>query len=200
MQGKPLPAAASTDPHHVFEIHPVTYVEDRPVLDSLRPTAGYSPGRADAAFKDFAGIPCKILHDAATASTTVVTRKGATNDVEFILEVGESPQRVVEDGRFVQGAALDLEGNRLAESLRMVFVKDSPPERAVKGLGRGDRLHVFGLPRIDLAAVARRAKQAAAAPEVAILNLPYEILIVAVYGDAKPAGSESALGVHTGRR
>jgi hypothetical protein len=202
VQGQPQPPAATTDPNHVFEIHPVTRVEDRPVLDSLRPVAGYSPFKAAAAFKDFAGIPCKVLHDAATASTTIVTRKGATNDVEFLLEVGESPQRVVEDGRFVEAAALDLKGNRLAEKLRMVFVKDSPPEAAVQGLARGDRLHVFGLPRIDLAAVASRAERAAAAtPEAAGLNLPYEILIVGVYGDAAPAaGSGGAPGVHARSR
>src|ERR1700680_160705 len=97
------------------------------------------------------------------------------------MDVAEKPQRVVADGRFVDGAALDLKGDRLPENLRMVFVKDSPPEMTVKKLKRGDRLHVFGLPRLDLAAVDYRARHAGACPKAATLNLPYEILIAAVY-------------------
>ncbi len=179
VQGERLSLIEGTNPHHVFEIHPVTSVKDLSTLASLRPTVGYSPAKAEVAFKDFAGLPCRIRRDAR--STTVVIHKGAINDVEFLMEVGEQPQRVVADGRFVVAAAVGLKGDRLAENLRMVFVKDSPPEKAVKRLKRGDRLHVLGLPRVDLAAVDYMARHADAMPQAAILHLPYEILIVAVY-------------------
>jgi hypothetical protein len=179
VQGEHQSLVEGTNPHHVFEIHPVTTVKDLSTLASLRPIVGYSPAEAEVAFKDFAGLPCRIQRDAR--STTVVIHKGAINDVEFLMEVGEKPQRVVADGRFVDAAALGLKGDRLAENLRMVFVKDSPPEMAVKRLKRGDRLHVFGLPRVDLAAVDYRARHANAMPEAATRKLPYEILIAAVY-------------------
>ncbi len=66
----------------------------------------------------------------------------------------------------------------------MVFVKDTKPEKIVKGLGPGERLHVFGLPRIDLDSVARyvarymKKRESREPPE---LHLPYEIVIVGVY-------------------
>jgi hypothetical protein len=179
VQGEHVSRIEGTNPNHVFEIHPVTSVKDLSTLASFRPIVGYSPAKAEVAFKNFAGLPCQIRRDAR--STTVVIDKGAINDVEFLMEVGEKPQRVVADGRFVDAAALDLKGDRLAENLRMVFVKDSPPEMTVKNLKRGDRLHVFGLPRLDLAAVDYRARHADAGPKAATLNLPYEILIAAVY-------------------
>lgn len=183
VQGEQQSPAEDADPIHVFEIHPVTSVKDLSTLASLRPIHGYRPGDADDAFKDFAGLPCRLRRDGR--GTTLVTRKGAINDVEFLMEVGEGPQRVVADGRFLDAAALSLKGVRIVQNLRMVFVKDSPPEKAVKRLNRGDRLHVWGLPRVNLAAVDWRARQLAARPEMANLSLPYEILIVAVYDDAK---------------
>lgn len=179
VQGEQLSRIEGTNPDHVFEIHPVTSVKDLSTLASFRPIVGYGPGKAEVAFKHFAGLPCRIRRD--VSSTTIVIHKGAINDVEFLMEVGEKPQRVVADGRFVDATALDLKGDRLAQNLRMVFVKDSPPEKAVKRLKRGDRLHVFGLPRVDLAAVDYRARHASSMPEAATLSLPYEILIAAVY-------------------
>ena len=65
----------------------------------------------------------------------------------------------------------------------MVFLKDTPPERAVRRLRRGDRLHVFGLPRINLSTVAWRTKHSKNNPELLDLNLPYEIIVVGVYLD-----------------
>ncbi len=107
------------------------------------------------------------------------------NDVEFLMEIGGDEQRVVEGGRFVNAAVLDLKGNRLVQKVRMVFVKDTPPEKMVKNLRRGDRLHVFGLPRFDLSIVDWRVKHFKDAPEIPSHNLPYEILIVGVYNNPK---------------
>jgi len=114
---------------------------------------------------------------------TVVTPKGQINDVEFLMEVGEDGQHVVEDGRFVNAAVLDLKGKPIVRNVRMVFVKDSPPEDMVRSLRRGHRLHVFGLPRIDLSAVAWRARHSRENPELLKRNLPYEIVVVGVYED-----------------
>jgi hypothetical protein len=99
------------------------------------------------------------------------------------MEVGEDGQQVVEDGRFVNAAVLDLKGRLLVQKVRMVFVKDTPAEKRIRALRRGDRLHVFGLPRIDLSVLAWRAKHFRDNPEMLSLNLPYEIIIVGAYKD-----------------
>jgi hypothetical protein len=65
----------------------------------------------------------------------------------------------------------------------MVFVKDSPPEKIVRALPPGSRLHVFGLPRINLAEIASRITESDRRPELLTGNLPYEIVIVGVYED-----------------
>ena len=78
-----------------------------------------------------------------------------------------------------------MNGNQLVPKVRMVFVKDSPPEKIVRGLRRGDRLHVFGVPRIDLSTIAWRARHLTDHPEMLNLNLPYEIIVVGVYENSK---------------
>jgi hypothetical protein len=181
VQGESLPPGEMTNPDHVFEIHPVTRVGTKNLLDSLRPVKGYSPGRAQTVFASLENIKCRIVPKGAT--TGIVTTKGQFNDVEFLLEIAEDQRKVVEDGSFVNTAVLDLNGNRLAENVRMVFLKDTPPERAVSGLRRGDRLHVVGLPRINLSTVASRTKHSKNNPELRDLNLPYEIIVVGVYPD-----------------
>ncbi len=109
------------------------------------------------------------------------TRPGLPNDVEFVVEIA-GEQKLVRDGRFLYAAVRDLNGRLLVKKVRMVFVKDTEPEWIVKGLGPGARLHVFGLPRIDLEAVARQRSQDRRSPN---MDLPYEIVIVGVYSDAK---------------
>ncbi len=184
VQGGELSPIEATNPDHVFEIHPVTRVGGLDLLASLHPPEGYKPPKADFAFGSFGRITCRIVPEDGTI--TIVTPKGQVNDAEFLMEIAEDGQRVVEDGRFVNAAVLDLNGKLLVRKARMVFVKGSPPERIVRGLGRGRRLHVFGLPRIDLSAVAWRVRHAAKNPELLERNLPYEIVVAGVYGDASP--------------
>jgi hypothetical protein len=181
VQGEELPGFDITNPDHVFEIHPVTYVKDKSTLNSFRPVEGYSPGRANTVFQSYKNAKCRIMPEDKT--TTIVTRKGAFNDVEFIMEIVDGRQDIVADGRFVNAEVYDLKGERLVQRVRMVFVKDTPPEKIVRSLRRGDRLHVFGLPRIDLSAVAWRANHSRDNPEILYLNLPYEIIVVGVYKD-----------------
>ena len=183
IQGEDFKSTADTNPDHVFEIHPVTRVAEIGLLESLRPVEGYRPGRADVIFRSLEKIPCRILPGSAT--TTVVTRKKQFIDAEFLLEVGKERHQVVRDGRFVTGAVLDLKGVLLAPKVRMVFVRGSPPEKIVRSVPAGGRLHVFGLPRIDLAQIASRAARSGDQPELLTRNLPYEIVIVGVYEDRK---------------
>jgi hypothetical protein len=180
LQGEAAPTR-KTNPDHVFEIHPVTFVGDRSVSESLRPIPGYRPLPADDAFRSFEKIACRIVPGDET--TTIVTPKRQYNDSEFFLEIGEEPQQVVEDGRFVSAAVFDRKGNVVAPRVRMVFIKDTPPDTVVRDRRPGDRLHVFGLPRIDLSQIAWRASHGKDHPESLTWPLPYEMIIAAVYRD-----------------
>src|SRR5438309_1833140 len=61
VQGDPMSRAESSNPNHVFEIHPVTSVGTMTVLNSLRPIDGFQPKDAQEAFSRFESLPCKIV-------------------------------------------------------------------------------------------------------------------------------------------
>jgi hypothetical protein len=97
------------------------------------------------------------------------------------MQIADEPQLVVADGRFVVSSARDLDGNVLVPRLRMVFAKGTPPERAVRLLKAGDRLHVYGIPRLDFAEISRRARDHLTNPALLTQRLPYEIVVLGVY-------------------
>ncbi len=179
VQGAPLETIETTNPEHVFEIHPVTRIGDLSVADSFRPIEGFQPKDADTAFNAYENLRNQIKPKAKT--TTLITTMGGYNYVEFILELSQDEQLVVPDGRFVVASVLDLDGELLVRNRRMVFVKGTEPEKAVQGLKKGEQLHVLGIPRIDLSLLSWRIHNYKERPEVLTWNLPYEIIIVAVY-------------------
>jgi hypothetical protein len=180
-QGKPLPPFETDKPDHVFEIHPVTGIDGVQLLGSFRPVKGFKPGAAQRTFGIFEKVACTLRVKPNTVS--IVTDTGVYNNVEFMMKIAADPQLVVADGRFVIAAATDLDGNLLVERLRMVFVKGTPPELAVRLLKGGDRLHVYGIPRVDFAEVSRRVRDYRMDPALLTRTLPYEIVIIGVYAN-----------------
>lgn len=177
IQGEELPNFELTDPDHVFEIHPVTRIGDVSTLDSFKPVPGYLPGSADAVIGSYEQTKVTVV--AGRDTTSIITGEGFFNDLEFIMRV-DAAAHIVPDGRFIDADVLDLGGVRLAQQVRMVFVKDSPPEKAARHLRPGDRLHVFGIPRIRLSGLADSSRSAQAAGTID-RKLPYEIIVVGVY-------------------
>jgi hypothetical protein len=177
-QGKPLPEFVSYKPDHVFEIHPVTVINGLQ-LHGFTPVDGFKPGGAQRTFGIYEKAPCTITVKRTTVS--IVTATGLYNDVEFLMKLADAPQVVVRDGRFVIASAMDLSGNVLVANLRMVFAAGTPPEQAVRLLKKGDRLHVYGIPRLDFAEISRRVAGHELNPGLLTHPLPYEILILGVY-------------------
>jgi hypothetical protein len=68
------------------------------------------------------------------------------------------------------------------ESRRMVFVKGSKPADAVKDLKKGGKLHVLGIPRVNLNQVFAIASGLKGDEEYSDA-LPYEMIIVAILKD-----------------
>ncbi|MEK6371084.1 MAG: hypothetical protein AABO58_00125 [Acidobacteriota bacterium] len=180
VQGKPLPKFNSTNPDHVFQIHPLTRIGDIDMGDSLRATDGFTYKDAEDAFTRYENVRCKITPGVTT--TKLTTSMAGFNYVEFIMEVLEDPI-ALPDGKKVFASVLDLDGNMLIRKRRMMFISDTPPERAVRNLHAGDQLHVVGIPRINLALVAWRVANAKVRPEVLTWNLPYEIIVVAAFAE-----------------
>ncbi len=182
-QGKTLEPFDRINPDHVFEIHPVTRMDGLGLLDTYRPVEGFKPGAPKRTFDIYENAKCSIRIKPLTISLVLDT--GLYNDAEFLMEVSEDPQIAAPGGRFVVASVLDLDGKLLVSRLRVVFTEGTAPERAVKDLKSGDRLHVYGIPRLDLSEVSRRVAEAEAEPSGLTRNLPYEMVIIGVFPDKK---------------
>ncbi|HTL05711.1 MAG TPA: hypothetical protein VL241_08180 [Gemmatimonadales bacterium] len=178
-QGNAVPVLTTPNPDHIFELHPVTRVGGVGVQQTFHPVEGYRPGNAKHTFAIYEEATCEL-----TVHPERVTLKLSNwlyNDVHFLLEVGRQRPLVVSDGRFVTGSALDTDGNLLVAGLRLVLVAGTAPERAIRALAPGSRVHVWGLPRVSFAELSRRIAQSAADPAVLKGKLPYEIVVLGVY-------------------
>ena len=184
VQGQPLQPFDTTNPDHVFQIHPVTQIGDISLFGSFIPIEGYTPKEAHAAFQAYESLPSQIKVNKQQQTTSIVTGMGGFNYVEFILELSEEGTGFeVPGGRFVMAGVRDMDDELLVRNRRMVFVKGTPPELKVRTLNKGDKMHVLGMPRIDLALVSWRVRNSAARPEVLTWTLPYEIIVVGVYDE-----------------
>ncbi len=181
-QGESLAPIERTNPPHVFEIHPVTRLDDLDLTDTFHPVPGFHPEPGGVLFDSLKHARLRIVP--SDASITLYTRRDELNDAVFSAEVGNEPPQVVEDGRFVTAALLSPRGDRLADRVRMVFVKNTPPDEVARRLAPGDRLRVFGIPRIDLSAVAVRVARAREDPGVLDGKLPYEIVVVGIFPES----------------
>ena len=100
-------------------------------------------------------------------------------------------------------SARDRGGKLLVERLRMVFVRGTVPEVAVRSLKPGGQLHVCGIPRLDFAEISRRVMGSRTNPSLLTQKLPYEIIILGVFKGAKQnevqgAAAAAAVGVAPG--
>lgn len=198
IQGDPF-TITNTNPPHVFQIHPVTKLDNIDVLDSFRPVYGYEYKDAEDAFYRFENTECQIVPEATYI--TIVTKGVGYNYVDFKIELLEDPYkyRGGEDGRFVFCRVLDLEDEVISQKERMVFVRNSEPDNTIGQMKAGDVLRVIGIPRINLNLVSWRVKEVekaaeeydsnenqqnedklAAARQRLSWKLPYEMIIAAV--------------------
>lgn len=178
-QAGPLPNA---NPDHVFEIHPVTRAGRIDLLHTVRPVEGYLAGNPKRTFGIYEDATYRLEIKPETVVLTVTT--GLYNDVHFVAELSREAPQVVGDGRFIYAAALDdSDSTRLVERVRLVFLKNTAPERRVRSMKAGARLHVWGKPRVNFADISRIIRESVKDPALLEGPLPYEILILGVYPD-----------------
>jgi hypothetical protein len=182
IQGDPLAPFDTTNPPHVFEIHPLLKMNNINVATGWKPIVGFTPKDADQAFITYERTRSRI--EVGGDTITIHTTMAGYNYVEFEIELLEAPVEV-SDGLMVFATILNLQGEELVHHRRMVFVQGTPPATKAAGLKKGSILHVLGIPRINLTLVDFRTSHVDD-PEFKgkdILNwsLPYEMIIVAVY-------------------
>jgi hypothetical protein len=182
-QGDSVPQLKTSNPDHVFEIHPLIRVAELDLLRSFHPVEGYRPGSPAKTFDVYQDAECTLKLSPETVTFTISS--WLYNDVHFLLEPSPDPPVIVSDGRFITAAALDTEGKVLVARIRVVLVDGTEPERVIRALPQGARVHVWGLPRVNFAEISRRIQESATNPAVLKGSLPYEIIVLGVYPDEK---------------
>lgn len=171
----------------MFEIHPATEMDDRDVRATFRPIDGYEAKDAYAAFMGkYEDIRREMK--VTKTKTTLYTAGAGFNHVEFVMELREDPtfETANGDGLIVRADVQDLDDELLIRNRRMVFAKGTEPYSVVQTLKRGERLHVLGIPRLNLAIISWRIRNRQTRPEVLRWNLPYEIIVVGAYETREP--------------
>ena len=180
VQGEPLTAFQTTNPPHVFEIHPITRFGTFNLLPTLKPIVGFDYKTAEDALFRYAAARSQILVNSDN-TVTIQTNGIGFNYVECKIELLNEPVEE-DDGRFVFCKILSLENEIIAQKVRVAFVKGSRPETVEESLAVGKMMHIVAIPRIDLALVAFRADHAndTRFPNILNWNLPFELVAVAV--------------------
>jgi len=179
VQNPNVPKPAGTNPDHVYEIHPVTQIGPVSILSSFVPIAGFEAYDADTAFSYYESLDLTV--QSGPSRVLLGAKKAKYNYAEFRIELTRKPREIA-DGYTVMAKVLDLEGNPVATSgaRRMVFVGGTAPAERVRNLTKGDRLHVLGIPRINLDLIWRFARDPV---PPTVVKLPYEMIIVGVFPD-----------------
>ena len=166
----------TTNPDHAFEIHPVLSVGDNDLTPSLKKITGFKYKDVTNAFNAYSNVRCKLKEK---GDHIVIQTNGiGYNYVDFWIEIVDTSQFVVSDGRFVMCSVMDKNGEVLVSKMRMAFPLNSPAEKKVRTKQQGDKMHVVGIPRISLALVAYRISHADDFENILEWNLPMEMIIV----------------------
>jgi hypothetical protein len=171
-------------------MHPITSFDGQDIADSsLVPIANgsktYEAYPAQTAFGAYDKLTATI--SATDTAVTITSGKAGYNYAEFIIELAGQPQLASQtdpndNGVFVLANVYDLsdpETPVTSDVRRMVFVENTEPAKQVLALAKGGRMHVLGIPRVNLADVA------ALGPVDSVNGaLPYEMIVVAVLPDS----------------
>jgi hypothetical protein len=178
--GQAFDGTPQTNPPHVFEIHPVTKVNQFDLLSTLRMISGFEAKDASDAFQRYSSSAFEISKN-GNDRVQMRMRMVGYNYVDFVMELTEREQ-TVDDGEFVFARIRDLENEILVRKLRVGFVKGSTPFNSEQAMSVGQCLRLLGIPRVDLALVSWRIENAPNRPEVLRWGMPYEIVAVGVRG------------------
>jgi len=182
----PVPVPTSSNPDHVFELHPITQFGTFDCLDSfvnitnpnVSPPKVYKAYSASTAFGEYENLEAAIK--ATSKRVFLATAKTGFNYTEFVIELAGKPKDMG-DSFMVMAHIYDSHDPEepVVETMhRMVFVKGSPPAVQIQGLKKGATLHVLGIPRVNLKEVMAVANKHGA--NEIVVPLPYEMIIVAV--------------------
>jgi hypothetical protein len=176
----PIESITSTNPPHVFEIHPILSLDNISLDESQHVIGGYAPKDPDVAFAAYDRTQCKIVSTGDT--TEITTDMIGYNYVKFQITLNESAiaHKLDDNGFSFFAQVQDPDsGDLIANKVRMVYALGTSLSSTLQTMKGGSSLVVWGIPRIDLSELSYRAKH----PQSSDWSLPYEMIIVAIAKD-----------------
>jgi hypothetical protein len=181
-QGHQEGEATSTNPDHILEIHPLTEFDGIEVADSIGKISGYKYKDAEEAFGRYENTRFHLDCNAGSSTVRMTMSMVGYNYTKFTLVLNEDVSHTMQDGgKAFKAAILDNGNNILVTEERMILIPGTAAFEALKNAKEGDTFTVLGLPRVSLALVNWRCEHAAEKPWVLDWDIPYEIVILAVF-------------------
>jgi hypothetical protein len=183
VQGHAVPIPTSSNPAHLFELHPLTRFGSAGLATSFVSIPGYQAYDAPTAFGFYEENDATLR--ATSTAVLIAAGEGKYNYAEFVLEPAGKAAPTPDGGLMVLANVFgteDAETPLTAAPRRMVFAPGNDPASPaarLRALAPGDRLHVLGIPRVSLAEVA--ALLARSHGEEVSVNLPYEMIVLAAF-------------------
>jgi hypothetical protein len=175
----------TTNPDHVFEIHPVTALEGIDLNSTFMNIEGYESYDVRYAFDKIRKKKFSISADKKTITfSTTAIGYNYMNLWARIDSVWE-----VEDGALAYCTVLDsdfdpandkVKDKTVTKKTRIAFAKDTAPYRTALEAGDGKFMHLLGIPRIDMAILSWRVWVSKKRPEVLSWGLPFEIIAAGI--------------------
>jgi hypothetical protein len=176
VQQPTVPKPSSTNPDHVFEIHPITRIGTFNVLGSLQPIPGFTAYDAEKAFEHYEDL--KVTVQRIKGGVVLKSPKAKFNYAQFTVRFKGKPKKY-DDCRIVLADVLDNEGHSIvAGPRRMVFVDGANYAIDWTTAKAGDEHRLLGIPRVNLAEV-YALLQTLKIGEAKPLAAPYEMIVVA---------------------
>ena len=137
VQGNDLKKTKSTNPDHVFEIHPITRIDDMNLLGTLRPIPGYTkPDNTKDRIRMVEEMRASLRVNEDDDTVTIRAAGNKPNYISFIFKMlpgDHGFQRANKtwtqpaDGKFLFGKIYDLDEELVVHKRRVAFVKGSEP-------------------------------------------------------------------------
>ncbi|MBZ5574661.1 MAG: hypothetical protein LAO09_22625 [Acidobacteriia bacterium] len=178
-----------TNPDHMFEIHPISVLDNLDLLANLTRVEGYEAKPNVATFKDY---ETKMIDSWKVTSDSVIieSKRAGHNYADFVIRLKESPKEIKKNedkpGRYMaQAEVLDNDCSEIMSKgkavvsgpRRMVFVEQDA-KKVVGSAKMGATFHVMGIPRVNLERLTFYLNHPDQFNDKKVA-LPYEMIIIA---------------------
>lgn len=152
-QGDSVPQSSTTNPAHLFEVHPVLSLNGHSEMSSIAPIDGYSYHDEGQAFNAYDNVKCHI--NATDSTITITTGSVGFNYVKCEIRPDLAHKVAgVPDGTICPAEILDQNGETIARNVYIVAAKGTDAEARILNWNGGSApITIQGTPRISLARI-----------------------------------------------